>query len=393
MKRANLIILCLIVSICVCGCSKSLELPKNYIANSVEWHDDDMLVYHTEDALYAYQPSDGTTKNLLSEELTGIHWNINDRNSRYIGSSSDKSKYILLTNMRQMIQIHEAKTDRLMQSLNYQDDEIYETGWFDNNNVFVATFYSLYIVNIISGEKIQITKDYYDILSQPYIDDDYIVWARNINKIGNKLYYNGIRSTNDSSTVYQGDISGEQKVLEKSVLLKKVDEHRFVYLKQSDDGYEGSYLYNIQTGESSLLAKEDLRLTGGIFLTNDGKLAFVTKKTESAPYYGIIFDPVTLQSKRSKILLNLPETEKLIKLHFWGALERKGAYIFLFTASVKEKHDIEYKNITYNSRTNRLKEIAGYEDKKVINMQISSSGKYIVVDKDYFFDVIRSDNL
>jgi len=391
MKRASLIILCLIVSIC--GCSKSPELPKNYIANSVEWHDDDMLVYHTEDALYAYQPSDGTTKNLLSEELTGIHWNINDRNSRYIGFSSDKSKYILLTNMRQMIQIYETNTDRLMQSLNYQDDEIYETGWFDNNNVFIATFYSLYIVNIISGEKIQITKDYYGILSQPYIADDYIFWARNINKIGIKLYYNGVRSTNDSSTVYQGDISDEQKVLEKSVLLKKVDEQRFVYLKKSDDGYEGTFLYNIQTGESSLLAKEDLRNTGGVFLTNDGKLAFVTKKTESDPYYGVIFDPVTLQSKKFKILLNLSETEKLIKLDFWGALERKRANVFFFTASVKEKHDIEYKNITYNSRTNRLKEIAGYEDKKVIDMQISPSGKYIVVDRDYFFDVIRSDNL
>lgn len=408
MKR-TFFLLCLIIGISGCSINSdttdnskksiptntSAVLLENYEANSIEWHDDDLLVYHAKDGLYAYLPSDGIRKKLLSEELTGNNWVIHDLNSRYYSSSPDKSKYILSTGKRKILQIREANTDRIILSLNYPNDDILEAGWFDNENVFLTTIYSLYIVNILSCEKVQITEDSFDIFSQPGISDEYILWARNVNKIGDMLYYNGVRSTTDqiSSTIYRGDKSGEQKLLEKAMLLKAVDNGRFVYLKQSNDEYEGTFLYNIQTGESSLITKEDLRNTGGIFLTNDSKLAFVTKKTESASYYGVIFDPVTLQSQEFEILKqNLSDTDKINYFgQFMGAFQKDGAFIFLFT--VRSTIERNQKTFSYNSKTDRLTEVAGYEGKNGINMQISPSGKYIAVNEYNFFDVVYSDNL
>lgn len=393
MKRCFFIILCLIIGIS--GCTTSSDLPKNYEANSIEWHDDDLLVYHAKDGLYAYSPSNGITKKLLSEELTGNNWNLIDWNSRYFGSSQDKSKYILLTGKRKILEIHETNTDRIIQSLNYPDDDILEAGWFDNENVFLTTVYSLYIVNILSGEQVQVTEDSFDTFYQSGINNEYILWAQNVIKIGDMLYYNGVRSTTDqiSSTIYRGDKFGEQKLLGKAILLKAVDNQRFVYLKQSNDGYEGTFLYNIQTGKSSLINEEDVRNTGGIFLTNDSKLAFVTNESGSVPYYGVIFDPVTSQSQRFKILKKtLSDIDKLNYFgQFMGAFQKDGAYVFLFTmnSSIEQNQ----KNFSYNTKKDILTEVAGYEGKKGIDMQISPSGKYIAVNEYNFFDLISSDIL
>ncbi|UWG95936.1 hypothetical protein LPY66_13590 [Dehalobacter sp. DCM] len=385
MKKTYFIILCLIIFIS--GCTKSPELPKNYEANSVEWHDNDFLVYHAKDGLYAYQTSNGTTKKLLSEELSGFNWNIIDFNSKYYGSSLDGSKYILSTGKRHILQIYEANTDKIIKTITLNDpnDEIYEAGWFDNENIFLATRFTLYLANVISGEQVRITEDSFDLISQ--LDKsigDYIWWVKDVYKIGDQLYYNGVRSFTDqiSSTIYYNDKLNEQKLLEKAILLKVVDDQRFIYLKQSDNGYEGTFLYNIQTGESFLIAKEDLRNTGGIFLTNDSKLAFVTMSTDSTPYFGVIFDPVTLQAEIFEMFKN---SSNIVKTNlfgqFMGAFENNGGYVFLIGG------------YQYNSKTNKLTQVEGYESKKGINMQISPSGKYIVIDDNNLFDVIRSDNL
>ncbi|EHL05428.1 hypothetical protein HMPREF0322_03881 [Desulfitobacterium hafniense DP7] len=373
------------------------SLPKNYEANSIIWHEDDMLLYHSRDGLYAYQPSKGMTRKLLSEELVEREWLINDWNSGYYGSSPDRSKYILLSSKRKTLEIREINTDNHILSLN--SENILEAGWFDNENVFFTTMYSLYIVNIKSGEQVQVTEDSTQIFAEAGKDSTYISWAKNVNKIGDKLYYNGVRSAPDyiSSVIYCADRSGEQKQIEKAILLKAVDNQRFIYLKQSKDEYEGTFLYNTLTGESTLIFKGDLRNTGGTFLTNDSKIAFVTPKTDNVPHYGVIFDPVTLQYQRFEIPVQiLSNTNKFSCIrNFMGAFKKNGVYIFLFNGEYVslESNKSGYTNYMYNSKTNSLTEIVGYEGKMGVDMKISPSGEYIAVINYNLFDVIRSDSI
>ncbi|GAB6173860.1 hypothetical protein JCM15765_33380 [Paradesulfitobacterium aromaticivorans] len=132
----------------------------------------------------------------------------------------------------------------------------------DNENVFLATRYSLFIVNIVNGEQVQVTADSSEVFAKatPNIEEPYISWAKNVKKIGDKLYYNGVRDLPHlrSSIIYRGDKSGEQELLENAILRIPVDNQHFVYFKQAEDGYDGTYLYNIETGRSSLITSEDL---------------------------------------------------------------------------------------------------------------------------------------
>lgn len=176
------------------------------------------------------------------------------------------------------------------------------------------------------------------------------------------------------------------------------DDQRFVYFKQGEDGYDGTYLYNIETGMSSLITLEDLLNTGGVFPTNDGQLAFMTGERTEGVYQGVVFDPLTLQSQKFEMYKRDWANKDIFNNEFskfMGAFEKDGGYIFLFTVQnlTLSRQQWTFENLSYNTKTNKLTEVAGYEDTMSVNMCISPSGEYIAVSHYNQLDVVRSDSL
>lgn len=373
MQRVWYTILCLLI-ISLAGCSgvnyttniqESLiptdnitSLPvKNLTDNALKWLEDDRLLFHSYTGLYVYSPSNGTSKTLLLEEApeNDLYW----VNSWKYESSPDKSKYIMVTGKRNTLEIRESRTGMSKLSLKYSD-RILEAGWVDNENVFLTTRYSLFIVNVLSGEQVQVTEDSSEVFAKatPNIEEPYISWVKNVKKIGDKLYYNGVRDLPHlrSSIIYRGDKSGEQELLENAILQIPVDDQRFVYFKQGEDGYDGTYLYNIETGRSSLITLEDLLNTGGVFPTNDGQLAFMTRDKTKGIYEGVVFDPLTLQSQKFEMYKRDWANKDIFNnefTKFMGAFEKGGGYIFLFTVQnlTLSRQQWTFKNLSYNTKT------------------------------------------
>jgi hypothetical protein len=372
------------------------ELSKDLKANSIAWHDYDLLVYHIRDALCSYRPSNGTTKVLVHEELDDSAWNTATGISRYCGESPDRTKYLLSTEMSYILQIHDNNTDELIKSFDFEDEEIYEAGWLDNEHIYVTTWFSLVLVNIENGEQMQVSEDSTEAKTQSKAITDYLRWAEDAHKIDNKLYYSGVRSlTNQiNGNIYCCDLSGEQTLIEDARILLSVDNQRFVFFKEininsqvNDEWYKGIYLYDLSMKESTLITK-DYKKSRELFLTDDSKIAFISDKTNTEPYYGVIFDPETLQIKRYEIPINeFSDKESNAGNPYihecLGAYRDGEAYAFLFGARIHD--DAEYKSYAFNSTTDSIIEVEGSR------FLISPSGEYIAA-KTYINEFVTFSN-
>ncbi len=392
----------------IAGCSQPMPVqPKEYQALELEWQEDDRLIFYNENGLFSLF-THSTPKPLL-EEIPTEKMLGQLTYSWYYGSSPDNSNYILLTNGRRNIEIYSHDMNESKLLLQYSD-RIANAGWFDNENIFYTIKYGLFLVNIFSGEQVLVTEDSAEVYAKalPNIEEPYISWVDNVKKIGEKLYYNGIREYPDlaTSNIYCGNQFGEKKLLNNATLLIPVDDRRFVYFgsypQKPDVTY---YLYDIETGKSSLITKYQLLSTGDIFTTNNGKLVFMTGDTTDGSYQGTVFDPVTLQAQ-TFLMYERDMLDTNIAHHrfgeFMGALELDRAYIFLFSIQNKtySQHNWNIIYLSYNTKTNKLTEISyDKNNTRAIDMHISPSGNYIAVCKylrwnnNFQFNVLKSNNL
>jgi len=413
MRKKIWVLLCFIIILFV-GCDRNQkELPKDIRAMEVKWQDNQLL-YLTNDGLFAYSPLDGTTEALMSDDISkrDITWlNCN--------LSPDKSKYIVITmgHYDNTVEIRDSKngspilrfnTDKYREGVGQHSPPVGQVDWIDNENVFLATEFRLFIINIKTGEEVQITEECSPITTKVSHNTEapYLYWASNVKKIGDKLYYNSKRMMKDSGSIYYGDETGEREIIKNARILIAVDDKRFVYSQESKpEGFE-TLIYDITTGQSSFITAERL-LQEGIFRTNSGKLVFMTGKTTGGIYQGVVYNPVTMQSENYDIYngeRDFPDKDINGRQfgHFMGAFEKDGEYVFLFSvenSSISQgKYIKEY--LAYSTKSKKTIKIGDYQDTWLVNMNISPSGKYIAVtknrrpsDDDFLFDLIKSENL
>lgn len=402
------------------GCKKSsteivseLQLPKNIRAMSTKWQED-RLFYLTDQGINAFFPSNSSTMTLMSEDISkrDISW------TDYL-LSPDKSKFILLTtgSYDNTLEIRDATKDASIMVLDTQKYRegvgqhspfVYEAGWFDNENIFLSTEYRLFIINILTGEEVQVTEECSPVTTKVSHNTEapYLYWARNITKINNKLYYNSVRNVkNFPQNIYYGNKTGEKEIIKDAAILVPVDNKSFVYLSESSSGDFETLLYNIEKG-SSLLISDTKLLRNGIFKTNNGKLCFMTGDITGGIYKGVIFDPDTMQIQEYDAFNGSrdfsEDTDRMQFGHFMGALEKEGEYTFLFSVETLDKSQHKYLKsyFAYNTKTKNTTSISGYNNFWNVNFQIDSSGEYILVIKHqepgkdgFLFDIIKADDL
>lgn len=430
MRRILYVFLCLII-VFLASCKNRTTTPavsvnpapaaiatsllRDVRAISARWQDD-RLIYLADNGLFAYSPSDGRTETLMSDDISkrDISW----VNYEF---SPDKSKYIMVTvgmfdNTLEIRSTKAGKSVLILDARKYRegvggyDPPVSQTGWVDNENVFIATGFRLFIINIATGEEVQVTEECSPVTTKVSHNTEapYLSWARNVMKIGDKLYYDSSRDLQKlgSPSIYCGDKSGERELLKNAMLLISVDNRSLVYSRESKPGYYETYVYDTETGKSALITDQSL-LSEGIFRTNGGKLSFMTGDMTGGKYQGVIFDPATLQSERFDVYdgeRDFPDNDTGSRQfgHFMGAFEKDGEYLFLFSVENFSKSQQKYlkKYLAYSPDTNKPIEMAGYGDTWLVNMSISPSGMYIAITKhkspsdNYFlFDVIKADNL
>ncbi|WP_018306947.1 hypothetical protein [Desulfitobacterium hafniense] len=416
MRKKLCVGLCIIlISFTGCGNKREIEQPKDVRAISAKWQDDQLL-YATSDGIFTYSPVDGRTENLMSEDIAkkDINWlNCN--------LSPDKSKYIVITmgHYDNTVEIRDSETDQATLQLNvdkYREGvgdyspPVGQVEWLDNDTIFLSTEFRLFIINIKTGDEIQVTEECSPVTTRVSHNTKapHLSWAFNVKKMGDKLYYYSKRQpkTPGLGSIYYGDKTGEHELLKNAWLLLAVDDKRFVYLKETKPDVAETFLYDISIGSSSPITAERC-LEEGIFRTNEGKLVFMTGDMTGGVYQGVIYNPDTGQSQNVDIYSgerDFPDQDIDQRQfgHFMGAFEQDGECVFLFSvenySKSQEKYIEEY--LAYSTRSNKLIEIGDYGDTWLVNMSVSPSGDYIVVtkhnrpgDDDFLFEVLKSDDL
>jgi hypothetical protein len=416
MRKSLCVLLCIILIFFTgCGNKREVELPKDVRAISTKWQDDQLL-YATSDGIFTYSPADGRTENLMSDDISkkDINWlNCN--------LSPDKSKYIVITmgHYDNTVEIRDSETDQSILQLNvdkYREGvggyspPVGQAEWLDNDNIFLSTEFRLFIINIKTGDEVQVTEECSPITTKVSQNTEapYLSWAFNVKKMGDRLYYYSKRKpkTPGVGSIYYGDKTGEHELLRNAWLLLAVDDRRFVYLKETKPDVTETFLYDISTGSSSLITAERC-LEEGIFRTNKGKLVFMTGDVTGGIYQGVVYNPDTRQSQVFDIYngeRDFPDEDidKRQFGHFMGAFEQDEECVFLFSVENYSKSQGKYIKdyLAYSTKSNKLIEVDDYGDTWLVNMNISPSGEYIIVtkhnqpgDDDFLFDVLKSDNL
>ena len=116
--------------------------------------------------------------------------------------SPDKSKYIVTTMGRydNTVEIRDSETDKSILQLNvdkYREGvgnyspPVRQVEWLDNDNIFLSTEFRLFIINIKTGDEIQVTEECSPVTTKVSHNTEapYLSWAFNVKKIGDKLYY------------------------------------------------------------------------------------------------------------------------------------------------------------------------------------------------------------
>ena len=416
MRKSICILLCLIIMFFTgCGGRNENELPKDVKAISTEWQNDQLL-YATGDGIFAYSPSDGITESLMSDDISA-----KDINRVHCNLSPDKSKYIVVTMGRydNTVEIRDSKTDKSILQLdvdkyrervgNYSPP-VGQVDWIDNEHIFLTTEFRLFIINIKTGEEVQVTEECSPVTTKVSQNTEapYLSWAFNVKKIGDKLYYYSKRKpkTPGWGSIYYGDETGEHELIKNAWLLLALDDKRFVYLKESQPDVMETFLYDILTGRSSLITAKRC-LEEGIFRTNNGNLVFMTGDMVGGIYQGVVYNPDTMQSQVFDIYngeRDFPDEDIDRRQfgHFMGAFEQDGEYVFLFSVENYSKSQGKYikEYLAYSTKSKKLIEIDDYGDTWLVNMNISPSGEYIVVTKherpgndDFLFDILKSADL
>jgi len=417
MKKLFLGLICLSILV-LAGCSQESstpippivnepEPPKDIRAMSVKW-EEDRLFYFTDQGVYAYFPTNGETITLKSEDVSKQY------NSANFWLSPDRSKYILINfhSFGSTLEIRDATGDASIMVLDTRkytegvgefSPPVYDAGWVDNNHIYLSTGFRLFIVDIDSGEEVQVTEECSPVTTKvsgdmvaPYLD-----WARNVMKIGDKLYYNSTREANDLSyhSIYVGDQTGERELIENAYLLLAVDDRSFVYTKTSSANSSETFLYNIETGSSSLII--DKIISEELYILSDGKLSFMTGTISEGNYQGGIFDPVTLELETYTVYdPDLPDRniQGSQFRDFHGAYKQDAGYMFLYSVDKSAYNTTYYLYSTTSNEISEISEIGGYGS-LWINLKIDPSGEYVAVtkyksgDDDFLFDIIKTDDL
>lgn len=416
MRKSLSVLLCFIfIFVTGCGENKEFELPKNVKAISAKWQDD-VLLYATSNGISTYSPANGETENLMTDDISK-----KDINWLKFDLSPDKSKYIVITigSYDNTVEIRDSETgqailqldtDKYREGVGDYSPPVAQVEWLDNDNIFLSTAFRLFIINIKTGDEVQVTEECSPVTTKVSHNTEapYLSWAFNVKKMDDKLYYYSKRDpkTRGLGSIYYGDKTGEHELLKNAWLLLAVDDKRFVYLKETKPDVTETFIYDISIGSSSSITAERC-LEERVFRTNEGKLVFMTGNMTGGIYQGVVYNPDTKQSQIFDIYngeKDFPD-EDIDRRQFgnlMGAFEQDEEIVFLFSVENFSKSQKKYitENLAYSTKSNKLIELDDYGDTRLLNMIISPSGEYIVVtkpnqpvDNDFLFDVLKSDDL
>jgi len=399
-----------------------IVLLKDIRAKKAKWYGN-RLLYVTRNGLFKYTPSEGSiliSKDIPEAKLGWFDFIPSPDNTKYIMLSAELSENI--------VEIRDFNGDKLILKLDISKycksaGKIYhhveQAGWIDNETIFLSTKIRLFLINIKNGNEVQVTQECTAVLekAQPNTEAPYLSWAYNVFKIGDKLYYNSNRELFDPkpkpTSIYSGDWSAESELIKNAELMIAVDDNRFVYRSETEQGDLRTFLYNIQTGQASLITDEYI-LDLKILRTNDGKLAFMSGNITGNKFKGVIFDPVTLEKQefdidKYNIELDPTDHSKVFDKdknqfgRFIGAVERNGEYVFLYIIDsycINPERGYTNKILSYSTMSKKGINIKTCEDMDEVFMSISPSGEYVAVEKyrkltddEFLLDVVKLNDI
>ena len=138
--------------------------------------------------------------------------------------------------------------------------------WLDNDNIFLSTEFRLFIINIKTGDEVQVTEECSPITTKVSQNTEapYLSWAFNVKKMGDRLYYYSKRKpkTPGVGSIYYGDKTGEHELLRNAWLLLWL--MTLVYLKETKPDVTETFLRYFNRKPSLITAERCLE--EGIFV-------------------------------------------------------------------------------------------------------------------------------
>lgn len=226
-------------------------LPQDVRAMSLKWTED-RLFYLTDEGICAFFPSNGSTLTLMADDISK-----RDITLANCWLSPDKSKYIFLTagHYDNSLEIRDATIDKsilVLDTHKYRkgvgdySPYVSDAGWVDNDHIYLSTEFRLFVVNINTGEEIQITEKCSPVTTA---------------------------------------VSHNTEAPSNAKLLMPANDHSFLFRKETKDGAFDTFLYDINKSSATLISDQDI-INAEVHKGHSGKLSFMTGDSPGEIYQG-----------------------------------------------------------------------------------------------------------
>ncbi len=364
--------------------SAAVTLPAQVRVKGAAWVADNILAYYAEDGVHIRDVENGDGASFVVSDT----FNTDKTSSFSLSPNGEKIAVTIVDNHgNYSYGVYRANTGELIRYVEpdekfgqqYGMDD-YRKGFLDNETLYFYNSAGIWLFKLSTGEQKQITPDptaYYEALNKE--QRDYFEWICSPVVLSGKLYYSGIRNTDNISHLYCTDQNGETEIdIDGNTgMLAAVPDRGFLYETKINDDRQ-TWFYDIKTGISDFLFGNVLSEP----VINGIEIGYIEKGTQENDFTAMLYNIDTKQTQSFPIYQaarDFPQEDRHQFGHFAGFISNNQGYVFLFSVGHRSKTESRIANtfMSYDTRTEKVKSIIENENNVSDGLEISPSGKYL----------------